>query len=591
MFDPDGFAIYDDGKLKADQTVVTPKKKAKAKEKAADEEDDAPTAPPVTISVSGKPLGMTLHGGLEDSPDSPGVYVTKVTAGGAAATAGIESGMRVLAINGTDTKHASKKTVSALVKEHTTNSPGKALELLLQMDPVGFRFLDGGKLLTRVRKMSAVALRAPGKAKAPSAMPDVLDAPGEAEEGASASNAVGTVHVSYGKADLSERLWESMGLDDIVETKAAQVIDLQEQIDLLCSAGRTTAVVITGGHEAFDGRYAVLTAPRHGDMPVYHCPNAIDGHKANRATGSELKKASSRFLWFNPITRAWLVTRAIGSGHTLTAAFGDYARPEALHRGWQVPDGKGGFVRDNSISCTLAKQPLTEFRLLMRNSTVINLSKRELSTFDVAELCAELHDPATRLRELSLVSNGLSSEALVAIITAVGTNTSLKLLQLQQNGAGGSSARALGAALKHNSTLRVLSLKSNVIDDDGAKSIAEGLAKNQTLELLSLADNGIDMTGMEAFVKCLRQNRTLQGIALFNNKLSGTRAEDMEAKASAFSNCAFDVTAPAGNLAAIDGATEDAEGSDGHPSKLPPAYSSGDTSGDAAPPRRRESEA
>jgi hypothetical protein len=115
---------------------------------------------------------------------------------------------------------------------------------------------------------------------------------------------------------------------------------------------------------------------------------------------------------------------------------------------------------------------------LVEHSSIINLviDNCPLTTDGnprANEAFALLVRPESRLQQLALRRNGISSADLLLIGNYLRTNRNLLSLDLYQNQIGAEGARYLASALKLNQVLRSLSLGRNYLYDEGAKYFCE----------------------------------------------------------------------------------------------------------------------
>lgn len=150
----------------------------------------------------------------------------------------------------------------------------------------------------------------------------------------------------------------------------------------------------------------------------------------------------------------------------------------------------GAFMNKMEISCKLAPQcKYSAFRQSIRADPEITLSGTTLSTLEMADLIAEIRDPATRLSVLMLSGLKLSKDAIKGLCYAFSVNQSIQVLQIMQDKLGDEGATLIADALQRNSSIEKLSLRGNGINEEGIAHIANALKINSSIQMLSLADN------------------------------------------------------------------------------------------------------
>jgi len=347
-------------------------------------------------------------------------------------------------------------------------------------------------------------------------------------------------------------LFESMVREGGVDEVGPVEINLMRQVEMLCARVRATAVVVSG-HGANDssGEYVVSAEHRYLGAPIYvRAADELWGHTA------EL------YMWFSQSSQAWVISRDVGGDAPVLLRSADsFARPELVTL-WQIAGsaqasfedaeeqlgyynsvfqeaGTGLFIDKPDINCKLAVQcKYSEFRQSIRANPELIFSGATLSTFEIADLIAEIRDPATRLTSLRLHKLDLPTDAIEAMCHAFGANQSIVSLQMMEMKLGNHGAQHMSTALQNNTSIQQLSLRGNSIDEDGVAWIASALRINASVEMLSLADNTIGEGGAKAILACLEDNITVEAIALYNGGIPEEIVKKLQKQK--VSQCAFE---------------------------------------------------
>ena len=109
--------------------------------------------------------------------------------------------------------------------------------------------------------------------------------------------------------------------------------------------------------------------------------------------------------------------------------------------------------------------------------------------------------------ELSLKSNGITSEVAVAVAVALQAGGALSMLSLHRNSLQDEGAEAIAAALPNISGLRWLDLESNQIADAGARAVAAKLPECLALDFLDMSGNAFGEEAKEALRKACREHK------------------------------------------------------------------------------------
>jgi hypothetical protein len=440
QFNPEGYSSVDGGKLLKEMTeaaaeeamaVGTPKKKATKSRPSStpsprrSEEDTASPAdalePPVTVRLTAAPYGMTINGPDKANPGREGVYITQVKPGKVAAKAGVKVGMRLLKIGGKEVRGSLKADCSALIKQHhmknhMTGTDGKALVLVLVWDPKGFGQYDGGEMWRLSQATTSSSGNEGDVPPPPPRPPKVSSTPSAptAAESAQPEPLRSTLKLKIGGARLFEDLMGDTS-PPIPGVSGTNHVDLESQLAVACAHVRWTTVKIVGLPNS-DGYYQVLRE-RYLTEPIYR----------RKVEGAGI---APRFIWFSHGANSWVISPEVGQGPVLAAAPRGFVRPQLVSVPWKVIEVVQGFEEGCEPRCELA--PISKcvgYRHMLTNNPEVTIHNTELTNMEVADLCAELQDPASRLVELKLWKTKLSTEALAAIATALTENQSLTHLQ------------------------------------------------------------------------------------------------------------------------------------------------------------------
>ena len=160
--------------------------------------------------------------------------------------------------------------------------------------------------------------------------------------------------------------------------------------------------------------------------------------------------------------------------------------------------------------------------------TYLNLYHNDIGDTGAASLGEALQTNST-LTELNLGDNQIEDRGAVALGKALLSNRSLTHLRLDCNvDIGYLGVAAIAKALQSNdSRLTQLDLGFNFISSQGATAIASALHTNNSLTHLGLWDNGITSSGAAAIAKALQSNRTLTHVDLRENGISDSGATEL----------------------------------------------------------------
>lgn len=131
----------------------------------------------------------------------------------------------------------------------------------------------------------------------------------------------------------------------------------------------------------------------------------------------------------------------------------------------------------------------------------------------------------TSLKRLILTSNAIEKQACQSLAKAIIGHPSLTDVQIEGISLGDDGAEILANVLLCNTPIRVLFLGGNEIGIAGAQAIASTLKDNKSLTMLNLRNNLIGPDGAAAFASALEKNITLTSLDISNNEINN---EDVE---------------------------------------------------------------
>lgn len=198
----------------------------------------AGTTQEVILYKDGGPLGLSIIGGSDHfcvpfgtSPDDPGIYISKITAGGAAHKTGkLRMGDRILTVNGVDMNGAShKEAVTALL------NPPNEIVLSVRHDPQ-----PKGLKEVIIKKQAGEKLGMNIKGGVQGSPGNPLD---KSDEGVFISkiNSSGAVHRD-GRLKVGQRVLE-------VNDSSLLGITHEEAVAVMRSAGSTIRLVVCDGYD------------------------------------------------------------------------------------------------------------------------------------------------------------------------------------------------------------------------------------------------------------------------------------------------------------------------------------------------------
>ena len=152
--------------------------------------------------------------------------------------------------------------------------------------------------------------------------------------------------------------------------------------------------------------------------------------------------------------------------------------------------------------------------------TTLNLRDTYIGLED-CQVLGRMMSSRTKLKELVISCNSLSSEAIQLVISGIGSNenTKLKKLSLSFNTFTLENTEALSSLLMVNKTIKHLNLWCCGIGPDGSCLLAAALKKNSTLKYIDIGLNGIQYKGGVAIASALKVNRTLEHINIRDNTI------------------------------------------------------------------------
>ncbi|ROT67178.1 putative protein lap4 isoform X4 [Penaeus vannamei] len=196
------------------------------------------TTQDVQLFKDGGPLGLSIIGGSDHfcvpfgtSPDDPGIYISKITAGGAAHKTGkLRMGDRILAVNGTDMSGAShQEAVMALL------NPPNEIVLTVRHDPQ-----PKGLKEVIIKKLVGERLGMNIKGGVQGSPGNPLD---KSDEGVFISkiNSNGAVHRD-GRLKVGQRVLE-------VNENSLLGITHEEAVNIMRGAGSTIRLIVCDGYD------------------------------------------------------------------------------------------------------------------------------------------------------------------------------------------------------------------------------------------------------------------------------------------------------------------------------------------------------
>ena len=556
-FDPEGYQNLDGGKLlralKTDEddggagggagAAAAPNAAAPNAAGAASAPKKAPkskaqiyTGKPITFKLLTQPYGMTINGPAASTRwvDRKGVYIVKVKPGKAADSAGVVVGMQILKVNGKVTKKAAKAECTAMIKEAMEGVSALTIEVLF--DPEGYAQFDAGKLMEEYAEITPGGEDGEsdgaedGGSAAAGAAPA---APASARRPRPAGKPKAARPVSVAPVALTKfggnRLFDGL-LDESTDSAERADVNLQSQLDIVCSEKQWTAVQMFG-LPAADGYYQV-GFDRHVGEPVY----------TRKDLGLPPRK-----IWYNHDSNAWVISPEAGQGPVFARSPSGFARPQLVTTPWIIVEIDYRYAVGCCPVCELASTSIRRgFRATLNSSPEITIQNRQLTNLEIADLCAELRDPASRLVQLKLYKVPLTGEALHAIAEALNENVVLTHLQIRSCRIGDACVFEICNALRWTTTLEVLSLRDNGVTTYGVKALADTLVANKdcSLRMLSLGDNNVDQDGMMMLIAASRLNRSLHGVAVYGHGMTAKVAKKMWKRAGKETRCTFDSDAP-----------------------------------------------
>lgn len=135
--------------------------------------------------------------------------------------------------------------------------------------------------------------------------------------------------------------------------------------------------------------------------------------------------------------------------------------------------------------------------------TSINLNGLGADTRILRLLTAPINRGQTRVEELYLEHNRVSSEGAAVVARVLSHNMHLTVVSLAHNHIGDIGAMAVASALEQNDVLQKLNLSYCDIGDNGVHKLAVSLKKNDTLRHLNLEGNFLSSDGVRSLLNCV----------------------------------------------------------------------------------------
>lgn len=128
------------------------------------------------------------------------------------------------------------------------------------------------------------------------------------------------------------------------------------------------------------------------------------------------------------------------------------------------------------------------FKNLARNTTLVKFTIYNTNLLESeAELLARALEVNTKIEDLEISCNCLTSKGMVKIIKALQKNNTLTKLNFNCNKVNSEGAIILGDILRKNKRLSSINLQCNDIDYDGIQYLRKSLEDNYTLKTLEIA--------------------------------------------------------------------------------------------------------
>ena len=181
------------------------------------------------------------------------------------------------------------------------------------------------------------------------------------------------------------------------------------------------------------------------------------------------------------------------------------------------PSGASALARALRLNCSL---------------TYLNLELNRIKDSGAEALGEALQTNCT-LTHLYLISGAIGDSGAEALSKALQLNCTLTHLDLRYNRIGDLGAEALATTLLSTGTrLSQLNLSSNIISSSGVIAFAKALQSNTSLTRLALgsqylSDAGIDSSGAISIAVALKSNRTLTHLDLSRSKIDHSGATEL----------------------------------------------------------------
>ena len=140
----------------------------------------------------------------------------------------------------------------------------------------------------------------------------------------------------------------------------------------------------------------------------------------------------------------------------------------------------------------------------------------------------------SELTVLDLSFNNIGYQSADNVAAVIYCNPTLEQLWLDGNGLLDTGVIQICRTLKHVTKLRILSLCSNGISDDSAEELSAAISSNDLLEDLLLGNNNLQSVGICRIVHSLNKLVRLRKLDLFHNGVTKEAADEL---AVVISNC------------------------------------------------------
>ena len=155
----------------------------------------------------------------------------------------------------------------------------------------------------------------------------------------------------------------------------------------------------------------------------------------------------------------------------------------------------------------------------------LDLFGNQIGDAGATALARCLRSPDVGLRTLVLAENRITAAGMLALASALASDTRVTAINLAGNALGPRGAQHVATMLRINRTLRHLDLECNALRSAGAAALAEALKANHTLETLVLTDNDVESNGAVSIGAALQHNTGLRTLALDDNDIDAPGAQ------------------------------------------------------------------